>query len=162
MPQAAEIAAQHEELLPDEELTTLPLPEHSEVAAEGPEPALELPQAALPEPSAREPEFELDQDFELVIEPEPVVPAHEMLAQVPTLPKKSATSCRRNRQETSSRGRAVEWKHFTSEDFLSDLGKEIDQLGLGELTPPIPVQPEPAAPAAKQGRIGHGARRTKR
>src|SRR5208283_1720085 len=87
-PQAPEIAAQHQELLPDEELTALPLPDHGQVAAEGPEPALELPQAALPGPLPPEPEFELDQDFELVIEPEPVVPAHEMLGQVPTLPKK--------------------------------------------------------------------------
>ena len=39
-----------ETLLPDEELTTLPVPEHSELAAEGPEPQLEVPQAALPEP----------------------------------------------------------------------------------------------------------------
>src|SRR5208337_2596892 len=77
-PAAGGIAAQHEELLPDEELTALPLPEHGEVAAEGPEPALELPQAALPKPLPPEPEFELEQEFELVIEPEPVVPAHEM------------------------------------------------------------------------------------
>ncbi len=75
-----------ETLLPDEELTALPVPEHSEVAAEGPEPQLEVPHAALREPVAPEPEFELDQDFELVLEPEPVVPAHEMLSQIPVPP----------------------------------------------------------------------------
>ena len=33
-----------------------------------------------------QPEFELDQDFELVMEPEEVVPAHEMLSQIPVQP----------------------------------------------------------------------------
>lgn len=32
---------------------------------------------------------------------------------------------------------------------MADLAKEIDQLGMGELTPPAPVEPEPATPAAK-------------
>jgi tetratricopeptide (TPR) repeat protein len=33
---------------------------------------------------------------------------------------------------------------------MADLAKEIDQLGMGELTPPAPVEPEPATPAAKK------------
>ena len=120
-PQAAEPEIHPSELLPDEELTTLPVPEHSELAAEGPETALELPQAALPEPPVPEPEFELDQDFELVLEPEPVVPAHEMLAEIPPSPAAA---------NEPAAPVAANAGVFTSEDFLSDLGKEIDDLGL--------------------------------
>ena len=120
-PQAAEPEIHPSELLPDEELTTLPVPEHSELAAEGPETALELPQAALPETPVPEPEFELDQDFELVLEPEPVVPAHEMLADIPPSPPAS---------DAPAAPVAANAGVFTSEDFLSDLGKEIDDLGL--------------------------------
>ena len=121
-PQAAEPEIHAaSELLPDEELTTLPVPEHSELAAEGPETALELPQAALPETPVPEPEFELDQDFELVLEPEPVVPAHEMLADIPPSPPAS---------DAPAAPVAANAGVFTSEDFLSDLGKEIDDLGL--------------------------------
>jgi len=154
-PQAADIVAQHKGLLPDEELTALPLPEHGEVAAEGPEPALELPQAALPKPLPPEPEFELEQDFELVIEPEPIVPAHEMLGQVPALPKKEEPA-KSTPPEKPGPGEQVpagvpsNGNAFTSEDFMADLAKEIDQLGMGELTPPAPAEPEPATPAAKK------------
>jgi tetratricopeptide (TPR) repeat protein len=154
VPQAAEIPAQHQELLPDEELTALPLPEHGQVAAEGPEPALELPQAALPKPLPPEPEFELEQDFELVIEPEPVLPAHEMLEQAPALPKKeeAAKSPAPVKPETKEKvpaGMPSNGNAFSAEDFLSDLAKEIDQLGMGELTPPA-VEPDHGAPAAKK------------
>jgi len=153
-PLAQEIAAQHQELLPDEELTALPLPEHGQVAAEGPEPALELPQAALPKPLPPEPDFELEQDFELVIEPEPVVPAHEMLGQVPTLPKKeeaakSPAPVKPEPKEKVPAGAPSNGNAFSSEDFLSDLAKEIDQLGMGELTPPA-AEPDHAAAVAKR------------
>ncbi len=137
-----------EKLLPDEELTTLPVPAHSELAAEGPEPQLEVPQAALPEPVASEPEFELDQEFELVLEPEPVVPAHEMLSQIPVTPPVPV------RQETvelhdlgsgQEQGAArVNGKDFTSEQFLADLANEIDHLGLGEFEESKNVSSQPA------------------
>lgn len=152
-PPAEKIAAQHQQLLPDEELTALPLPEHGEVAAEGPEPALELPQAALPKPLPPEPEFELDQDFELVIEPEPIVPAHEMLGHVPVLPKKeqgptSTPPGKPGPKEKVPAGAPSNGNVFSSEDFLSDLAKEIDQLGLGDLTKPAAA--EPAVPVASK------------
>jgi pilus assembly protein FimV len=154
-PPVEESAPQHGELLPDEELTALPLPEHGKVAAEGPEPALELPQAALPKPLPPEPDFELDQDFELVIEPEPVVPAHEMLGHVPTLPKKeeaaaSAPPEKLEPKEKVPAGVPSNGNVFSSEDFLSDLAKEIDQLGLGDLPKPAAAEPEPAAPVANK------------
>ncbi|HXR32442.1 MAG TPA: tetratricopeptide repeat protein [Verrucomicrobiae bacterium] len=154
-PHDTEIFAQHKELLPDEELTALPLPERGEIAAEGPEPGLELPQAALPKPLPAEPEFELDQEFELVIEPEPVVPPHEMLGQVPALPKKEepAKSTPPEKpvpKEQVPAGVPSNGNAFTSEDFMADLAKEIDQLGLGELTPPAAAEPQSATPAAKK------------
>jgi pilus assembly protein FimV len=116
-----------EALLPDEELTALPIPEHAEIASEGPEPILEEPQAALPKTPAREPEFELDREFELILEPEEVVPPHEMLSQVPP-PKESETAEPLTQAAAKPSG-------FSSDQFLSDLAKEIDELGLDELIP---------------------------
>ena len=141
-PQAAAPEIHPSELLPDEELTTLPVPEHSELAAEGPETALELPQAALPEAPVPEPEFELDQDFELVLEPEAVVPAHEMLADMPPTPAPDAPA-----ESEPAAPVAANASVFTSEDFLSDLGKEIDDLGLnvGHAVPTEPPMHEQLA-----------------
>jgi tetratricopeptide (TPR) repeat protein len=142
-----EIAAHHEQLLPDEELTALPLPEQCEVAAEGPEPALEVPQSALPEPARAEEEFELDQDFELVLEPEAVVPAHEILGPPPKVPAaedlaKDAHAKAAEKQEKETAIPVKKGGDFSSDEFLADLAKEIDQLGLDELG-------EAAAGAAK-------------
>ena len=137
-PVAEAIPAPHagESLLPDEELTTLPVPEHSEIAAEGPEPQLEVPLAALSEPAVPEPDFELDQDFELILEPEQVVPAHEMMSQIPLTPSapehQEAAEVRGMEQEEEQGAARVNGKSFTSEQFLADLANEIDHLGLGE------------------------------
>ncbi|HKN23933.1 MAG TPA: tetratricopeptide repeat protein [Candidatus Acidoferrum sp.] len=132
---------QHAEvLLPGEEPTALPIPEHAEVAAEGLEPALEEPQAALPEPPAPQPEFELDQEFELVLEPEEVVPPHEMLAQPP--PAKAMEESVPAEELTAKGEKAAEpvtENVFSSDQFLSDLAREIDELGLDELTPTMSV-----------------------
>jgi tetratricopeptide (TPR) repeat protein len=121
---------QEQHLLPDEELTALPVPEHSEVAAEGAEPALEVPQSAVPETPEPSPEFEVEQDFELTLEPEPVVPPHEMLASIPP-PAPQAKQDEPKQQPVRANGNAL-----GSDQFLSDLAKEIDQLGMGELTLP--------------------------
>lgn len=156
-----------ESLLPDEELTALPVPEHSEVAAEGPEPQLEVPHAALPEPVAPEPEFELDQDFELILEPEPVVPAHEMLSQIPVTPPsptKEETVQLHAKESQQEQGAArVNGKDFTSEQFLADLASEIDQLGLGEIAesktasgPPVEAHQEVARAASSNGDLDSG------
>jgi tetratricopeptide (TPR) repeat protein len=131
-----EIASHAEEqLLPDEELTALPVPPHAEVAAEGAEPALEVPQAAIPETPAPEPEFEVEQDFELVLEPEPVVPLHEMMASPP--PPIPAAKDEPEKVKAPANGHT-----FSSDQFLSDLAAEIDHLGMGELTPPPDRAPE--------------------
>ena len=122
---------QHEELLPDEELTTLPEPEHAGVAAGGRDPSLDLPQNTVPEKVAPEPDLDLDQDFELVLEPEPVVPAHEMLGKVPPPAKTHEPS------KVPANAQSL-----TTDDFLTDLAKEMDELGLGELTRPVGHAPE--------------------
>jgi tetratricopeptide (TPR) repeat protein len=119
--------------LSDEELTTLPEPEHAEVAAEGRDPSLDLPQNTVPEKTAPEPDLDLDQDFELVLEAEPVVPAHEMLSKIPPLPPEPAKA---------PAGVTVNAQSLTTDDFLTDLAKEMDELGLGELTRPVANAPE--------------------
>ncbi len=145
--QASEEIGQHaEELLPDEEPTALPVPEHAELAAEGQEPALEVPQAALPETPEPQPEIELDQEFELVLEPEAVVPAHEMLSQIPPpkTPEPREESLPLEPGEAQKTKEPVAGEMFSSDQFLSDLAKEIDELGLDELTPTM-SQPHDAS-----------------
>jgi tetratricopeptide (TPR) repeat protein len=140
-PAPEEVVEEHttDSLLRDEELTALPVPEHSEIAAEGPEPALDLPDVALPKAPAPEPEFELDQDFELILEPEAVVPAHEMLSEIPITPPPAPQQHEQipevhamEREEEQGAAR-VNGTSFTSEQFLADLANEIDELGLGEI-----------------------------
>jgi TolA-binding protein len=138
---AQEKVPEHAEtLLPDEELTALPVPEHAEIAAEGHEPALEEPEVAVSGKPAAEPEFELDNEFELVLEPEQLVAPHEMLSEIP--PPKPAEA----KQEVAASNGNV----FSSDQFLSDLAKEIDELGLDALTPTRSQDAEPAEPAASQ------------
>ena len=98
-------------------------------------------------PSPKQDEFELDQDYELVIEPEALVPAHEQRPPQAAAPPKSPEPAAQNSAGTS----------FAPEQFFSDLANEIDQLGLGELVPPsstpaAPAQPPPAAPAETSAR----------
>jgi pilus assembly protein FimV len=168
-PGPAEVVAEHagDTLLPGEELTALPVPEHSEVAAEGPEPTLDIPLAALPERSAPEPEFELDQDFELILEPEAVVPAHEMLSQIPVpLPapaNQEAPEVHAMEHEGEQGAARVNGTSFTSEQFLADLANEIDSLGLGEITetthqssPSEPAREVAKAPTSANGDLEFG------
>jgi pilus assembly protein FimV len=141
---AEQVFKEHEELLPDEELTTLPSPAHPKVAAEGREPTLDLPQSTVPEKSAPEPDLDLDQDFELVLEPEPIVPAHEMLSKVPPPPRSPEP-------HKVQAGAPVNAQSLTTDDFLTDLAKEMDELGLGELTRPVGHAPEEKTPARTAG-----------
>jgi pilus assembly protein FimV len=138
----------HEELLPEEELTAMPVPEHAEVASEGPEPALDIPPSAIPAKTGAEPEIELDQDFELVLEPEPVVPAHEMLSQIPPARPAETKQSEHDKKPPAVQvtGARAETNAFSTDDFLTDLAKEMDELGLGELTQPAQAASEEAAP----------------
>jgi tetratricopeptide (TPR) repeat protein len=111
---------------------------------------------APPPPAAHqpEPEFELDQDFELVLEPEPLVPAYDQKPpETPIVlpkPEPDAVHAALNTAAPPAAG-------FASDQFLADLAKEIDDLGLDALTPshseaapqaapPKPVE-KPAGPA---------------
>jgi tetratricopeptide (TPR) repeat protein len=139
-----QVFKQHEELLPDEELTTLPEPEHPEVAAEGRDPSLDLPQNTVPGKTAPEPDLDLDQDFELVLEAEPIVPAHEMLSKIPPPPPQLVEPPK------VRAGAPANVQSLTTDDFLTDLAKEMDELGLGELTRPVAHAPEEkSAPSAR-------------
>ena len=150
-PVEEEIEQHAEALLPEEEPTALPIPEHAEVAAEGHEPALEEPQAALPEAPPPQPEIELDQEFELVLEPEEVIPAHEMLSQLPPAktpePVKDAVPAESKEEKVAE---PVPSHTFSSDQFLSDLAREIDELGLDELTPALSKPSEPVQEAAAE------------
>jgi tetratricopeptide (TPR) repeat protein len=84
-------------------------------------PTAEAPKAEAPKAAEPEPEFEVDQDFDLVLEPEEVVPAHEMLNAMPPQAK----------AEEKVNGHTA-----NTNDFLADLAKEMGDLGLGELTLP--------------------------
>jgi pilus assembly protein FimV len=134
-----EIGQHPEALLPEEEPTALPIPEHAEVAAEGQDASLEEPQAVLPEAAPEQPELELEQEFELVLEPEQVAAPHEMLSEIPPAQtseqaKDSApVEAAQVKEETAAKPAAGHM--FSSDQFLSDLAKEIDELGLDELTP---------------------------
>jgi tetratricopeptide (TPR) repeat protein len=104
----------------------------------------------VPKKSAPEPDLDLDQDFELVLEPEPIVPAHEMLSKIPPAgPQKGKGEPQKVQASTPANGQA-----FTTDDFLSDLAKEMDELGLGELTRPVGHAPEEKAPASARAAGG--------
>ena len=140
-------------LLPDEEPTALPVPEHAEVAAEGHEPALEEPQAALPVKPVPQPELEVDQEFELVLEPEDVLPAHEMLAQIPPTktsePADVAVPAEKAGLRKGTTPPPAPANTVASDQFLSDLAKEIDELGLDALTPAMSQPGDASHPVMK-------------
>jgi pilus assembly protein FimV len=101
-----------------------------------------------PPPAAKpEPEFELQQDFELVLEPEPLVPAYDQkppetpLAVPP--PEPAAAHAQNSAPAQPADG-------FASDQFLADLAKEIDDLGLDALVPShSEAAPQAAAPPPK-------------
>src|SRR5262249_49325108 len=98
-------------------------------------------------PVAQESEFELDQDYELVIEPEALVPAHEQrppaVPIVPAAPEPVAQNAAPPAPSPATSS------SFASDQFLSDLASEIDQLGIGELKPTFSSSPtQPTAPAS--------------
>jgi tetratricopeptide (TPR) repeat protein len=77
-----------------------------------------------------EPEFELDQDYELVLEAEPLVPAYDQRPpEKPAAPRRPAPAPQNAAPSAPADG------GFASDQFLADLAKEIDQLGIGELSP---------------------------
>jgi Tetratricopeptide repeat len=122
--QIQEVAATFQEGAPP------PAAEKVDEVAPEPPAAEKAPAAKAPEPAPKEPEpeFELDQDYELVLDPEPLVPAHDQRPpDVPIVPVEA---------EPEPAGKnAAPSNGFASDQFLSDLANEIDQLGIGELSP---------------------------
>jgi len=99
-------------------------------AAHEPPVAEQQPAAKIDEPAPKteEPEFELDQDYELVLDPEPLVPAHDQKPpEIPIVPLES--------EPEPVAQNAAPTNGFASDQFLSDLANEIDQLGIGVLSP---------------------------
>jgi tetratricopeptide (TPR) repeat protein len=105
------------------------------------EKAVEIPAAAKPKevpaakppqksPQTSEPEFELEQEYELVLDAEPLVPAYD---QRPPETPIAAPEPERVAQNTAPAPPAG--SGFASDQFLADLANEIDQLGIGGLAP---------------------------
>jgi len=95
-------------------------------------------------PKAPEPEFEVDQEYELVLDAEPLVPAHEQKPPAPPSKKHKPEPVHQNAAPPAAADAP-----FASDQFLADLANEIDQLGLGEpAQPSAPATPRAQAPAA--------------
>jgi tetratricopeptide (TPR) repeat protein len=77
---------------------------------------------------APEPEFDVEQEYELVLDAEPLVPAHE---QKPPSPPPATRKAEPVHQNAAPAGA----ESFASDQFLADLASEIDQLGLGGAVP---------------------------
>jgi len=91
-----------------------------------------VPAAKAPQkpPQTSEPEFELEQEYELVLDAEPLVPAYDQKPPETTIapPKPEPVTQNASAKPPSGSG-------FASDQFLADLANEIDQLGLDELAP---------------------------
>ncbi|HEX9345884.1 MAG TPA: tetratricopeptide repeat protein [Candidatus Acidoferrum sp.] len=90
----------------------------------------EKPAAKAPQkpPETSEPEFELEQEYELVLEAEPLVPAYDQ--RPPETPIAPPEPVGQNAAPAPPAGSG-----FASDQFLADLASEIDQLGIDGLAP---------------------------
>ncbi len=122
-------AQAHEiEAAPEAASESAPVIEEPAICEAVPEPPPIQEQAKIPEPAVPEPEpeFELEQDYELVLDPEPLVPAHDQ--------KPPETPIAALEPEPAAKNVAPA-NGFASDQFLSDLANEIDQLGIDQLSP---------------------------
>jgi tetratricopeptide (TPR) repeat protein len=105
-------------------------------------PAAKAPQPAKP----AQPELEVDQEYELVVEQEDLVPAYDQKPPQPPVAPPPA-----HRPVAQNKAASPPANGFESDQFLADLAAEIDQLGMDSLAPSFsnskPSAPEP--PAAK-------------
>ncbi|MGC1613745.1 MAG: tetratricopeptide repeat protein [Candidatus Acidiferrum sp.] len=117
------------ELPPAAQIETIPAPvEESHVPAAPKKPPVPEKPTAAPEP-----EFELDQELELVLEPEPLVPAYDQKPPAtPILVHEPKPELAPAAKDSAVAPPAA---GFASDQFLADLAKEIDDLGLDALTP---------------------------
>jgi pilus assembly protein FimV len=90
-------------------------------------------------------ELELDQDYELVLDPEPLVPAYDqkppepVFVEEPPVPANSAPA---------HAGKPLD-NGFGADQFLSELASEMGDLGLGELSPEFSTGPDAHAKPAE-------------
>ncbi len=91
-----------------------------------------VPAAKAPQkpPQTSEPEFELEQEYELVLDAEPLVPAYDQKPPETRVAPPKPEPVTQNASPTPPPGSG-----FASDQFLADLANEIDQLGLDELAP---------------------------
>jgi pilus assembly protein FimV len=91
-----------------------------------------VPAAKAPQkpPQTSEPEFELEQEYELVLDAEPLVPAYDQKPPETRVAPPKPEPVTQNASPTPPSGSG-----FASDQFLADLANEIDQLGLDELAP---------------------------
>jgi pilus assembly protein FimV len=108
-----------------------------EITLPEPEPvhdALPAPVAKQEAPKVPEPEFELDQDYELVLDQESLVPAYDQKPpETPVVPFVKHAEPEPVAQNAGAAPPAG--SGFASDQFLADLANEIDQLGIGDLAP---------------------------
>jgi tetratricopeptide (TPR) repeat protein len=118
---------------------TIPLekPAAKAPAAKGKDKPPKKPPQKPPKPA--EPELELDQDYELVLQQEPLVPAYDQKSPQPPAAPPGAAAQNKAPAPAADSG-------FESDQFLADLAKEIDQLGIDSLAPPF-SNAKPSAPA---------------
>ncbi len=91
-----------------------------------------VPAAKAPQkpPETSEPEFELEQEYELVLEAEPLVPAYDQRPPETPIAPPRPEPVAQNAGPAPPAGSG-----FASDQFLADLANEIDQLGIGGLAP---------------------------
>jgi tetratricopeptide (TPR) repeat protein len=88
------------------------------------------PEARKKPAKAPEPEFELEQDFELVLDPEPLVPAYDQKPPETPIAPPQREPVTQNAAPAPPAGSG-----FASDQFLADLANEIDGLDLDKLSP---------------------------
>jgi pilus assembly protein FimV len=135
----------------EEEAPALPeLGEPLEQVAE----EVSIPGSAAKPPHQDQPlELELDQDYELVLDPEPLVPAYDQKPPEPVFVEETPAPA--NSAPTHT-GRPLD-NGYGADQFLSELASEMGDLGLGELSPEFSEGPEAhAKPAEPTVRVPGG------
>jgi tetratricopeptide (TPR) repeat protein len=92
----------------------------------------EVPAAKPPQkpPQTSEAEFELEQEYELVLDAEPLVPAYDQRPPETPIAPPQPEPVTQNAGPAPPAGSG-----FASDQFLADLANEIDQLGIDALAP---------------------------
>jgi pilus assembly protein FimV len=149
MPAYAEFQVSGHEIPAETTAEHIPSPEEfsiPEPVAEAPAPPAQqkAPELAAVEqshapvkPGEPESEFEVDQDYDLILEPEELVPAHSQKPPDVPIQVHAAESDANREHKPVGRNSAgpPAGSDFASDHFLADLANEIEDLGMGGLTP---------------------------